>query len=153
MKRLTWWPQLWLGINYNWGIIIGNSSVNENIFVFEIILFYLGCIFWTIAYDTVYGFQDIEDDMKIGVKSTSIKFKKKPKIFLTTMYIVSFTFWTLSLFLLQKSFFNITFIMFLFFVILYNLFFLKIDNVKSCHSFFIKNSYFGLFVTLTLISI
>ena len=81
MKRITWWPQLWLGLNFNWGLLIGYYSVSDIKLNITIILFYTGSIFWTIAYDTIYGFQDIEDDIKIGVKSTSIKFRKNPKFF------------------------------------------------------------------------
>ena len=82
MKRFTYWPQLFLGITFNYGLLLGWTSVNGQISIIPII-FYLGAIFWTLGYDTVYGFQDIEDDEIIGVKSTSIKFKQNPKIFLS----------------------------------------------------------------------
>ena len=62
--------------------MVSYYSVSEISFNITIILFYIGSVFWTIAYDTIYGFQDIEDDMRIGIKSTSIKFRKNPKIFL-----------------------------------------------------------------------
>ena len=76
MKRFTYWPQLFLGLTFNWGIIMGWSSITNSI-NFEIILLYVAAIFWTLGYDTIYGAQDIRDDEIIGVKSTSIKFKKK----------------------------------------------------------------------------
>ena len=85
MKRLTYWPQLFLGITFNYGLLLGWTSVNEEISLIPII-FYFGAIFWTLGYDTIYGFQDIEDDEIIGVKSTSIKFKKNPIIFLSLCY-------------------------------------------------------------------
>ena len=78
MKRLTYWPQLFLGITFNYGLILGWTSINTEISIIPII-FYIGAIFWTLGYDTIYGFQDIRDDEIIGVKSTSIKFKKNPK--------------------------------------------------------------------------
>ena len=87
MKRFTYWPQLFLGITFNYGLLLGWTSINEEISLIPII-FYLGAIFWTLGYDTIYGFQDIEDDEIIGVKSTSIKFKKNPKIFLSTCYFI-----------------------------------------------------------------
>ena len=65
--------------------------MNENISFFPF-MFYLGAIFWTLGYDTIYGFQDIEDDEIIGVKSTSIKFKDNPKIFLSIFYFYLFFF-------------------------------------------------------------
>ena len=70
MKRLTYWPQLFLGITFNYGLLLGWTSVNGEISIIPIIL-YLGAIFWTLGYDTIYGFQDIEDDEIIGVKSKS----------------------------------------------------------------------------------
>ena len=80
MKRFTHWPQLFLGITFNYGLILGWTSVTSEISIAPIIL-YLGAIFWTLGYDTIYGFQDIKDDEIIGVKSTSIKFKNNPKKF------------------------------------------------------------------------
>ncbi|MDA9646393.1 4-hydroxybenzoate octaprenyltransferase, partial [Candidatus Pelagibacter sp.] len=73
MKRYTYWPQLFLGITFNYGIILGWASITNQIELFPIIL-YIGAIFWTLGFDTIYGYQDIKDDEIIGVKSTSIKF-------------------------------------------------------------------------------
>ena len=86
MKRFTYWPQLFLGITFNYGLILGWTSIVSEISIVPAIL-YLGAIFWTLGYDTIYGFQDIKDDEIIGVKSTSIKFKNKPKNFVTTCYV------------------------------------------------------------------
>ena len=71
MKRFTYWPQLYLGITFNYGIILGWTSINPEIDI-KPIIFYLGAIFWTLGYDTIYGFQDIKDDEIIGVKSLSL---------------------------------------------------------------------------------
>ena len=81
MKRFTYWPQLFLGITFNYGLILAWTSINETISIIPIV-FYTGAIFWTLGYDTIYGYQDIKDDEIIGVKSTSIKFKNNTKIFL-----------------------------------------------------------------------
>ena len=78
MKRITYWPQLFLGLTFNWGIIMGWTSITNNISIEPIIL-YLSAIFWTLGYDTIYGLQDIHDDEIIGIKSTSIKFKNNVK--------------------------------------------------------------------------
>ena len=85
MKRITYWPQLFLGLTFNWGIIMAWCSLTNEISYLPILL-YIGAIFWTLGYDTIYGFQDIKDDEIIGVKSTSIKFKKKPNILLISCY-------------------------------------------------------------------
>ncbi len=87
MKRITYWPQLFLGITFNYGLILAWVSVSNDISLVSI-AFYVGAIFWTLGYDTIYGFQDIKDDEIIGVKSTSIKFKNDPKKFLLFCYLV-----------------------------------------------------------------
>ena len=95
MKRITYWPQLFLGITFNYGLVLAWISISGEISIIPII-FYLGAIFWTLGYDTIYGFQDIKDDEIIGVKSTSIKFKNDPKKFLY----VSYCMFIISLFLI-----------------------------------------------------
>ena len=85
MKRYTYWPQLFLGITFNYGLILGWTCIKSGFDMIPII-FYFGAIFWTLGYDTIYGFQDIKDDEIIGLKSTSIKFKSNPLIFLITCY-------------------------------------------------------------------
>ena len=89
MKRYTYWPQLFLGITFNYGLILGWTSINPEV-LFIPIIFYLGAIFWTLGYDTIYGFQDIKDDEIIGLRSTSIKFKSNPYIFLHICYSIFF---------------------------------------------------------------
>jgi 4-hydroxybenzoate polyprenyltransferase len=87
MKRYTYWPQLFLGITFNYGLILGWVCIKNQIDIVALI-FYLGAIFWTLGFDTIYGYQDIKDDEIIGVKSTSIKFKKNPKLFLIICYLM-----------------------------------------------------------------
>ena len=81
MKRFTYWPQLFLGITFNYGLVLGWTAIQSEINLVASI-FYFGAIFWTLGFDTIYGYQDIKDDEIIGVKSTSIKFKQNPKLFL-----------------------------------------------------------------------
>ena len=95
MKRITYWPQLFLGVTFNYGLVLAWISISGEISIIPII-FYLGAIFWTLGYDTIYGFQDIKDDEIIGVKSTSIKFKNDPKKFL----FISYCMFIISLFLI-----------------------------------------------------
>ena len=75
MKRITYWPQLFLGLTFNWGLVMAWTAVNYSISL-DIIILYASAIFWTLGYDTIYGVQDMADDELIGLKSTSIKFKK-----------------------------------------------------------------------------
>ena len=88
MKRITYWPQLFLGITFNWGILMAWCAMGNDI-TSKICLVYLSAIFWTLGYDTIYGAQDMSDDEIIGVKSTSIKFKKNLKYFISGAYIIS----------------------------------------------------------------
>ena len=88
MKRYTYWPQLFLGITFNYGLILGWTAIKSEVELIPI-LFYMGAIFWTLGYDTIYGYQDIKDDEIIGLKSTSIKFKKNIKLFLSISYLIS----------------------------------------------------------------
>lgn len=88
LKRITYWPQLFLGLTFNWGIIMAWTAVTNNISL-EIIILYISAIFWTLGYDTIYGAQDLVDDEIIGIKSTSIKFKNNIKLFVGFCYFVS----------------------------------------------------------------
>ena len=146
MKRYTYWPQLFLGITFNYGLILGWTSINEEIDLIPI-LFYFGAIFWTLGYDTIYGYQDIKDDEIIGLKSTSIKFKSNPIIFLIICYSIFYLI-TLSMgFLMNLNnlfFFSLAFV---FLQIFYSqLKMLKIDDAKNCLKIFKSNNFLGLLV-------
>ena len=73
MKRITWWPQVWLGLTFNWAVLVAYAAKTGTI-NWPVLILYAGLIFWTVGYDTIYACQDIEDDMKIGVKSTARRF-------------------------------------------------------------------------------
>ena len=152
MKRYTYWPQLFLGITFNYGLILGWASIIGEISIASIV-FYLGAIFWTLGYDTVYGFQDIKDDEIIGVKSTSIKFKKNPKKFLLLCYLLFITSLIILGFLMN---FNYLFYIFLLIPITHLLFFqvykINFKNPKNCFEIFKSNNFLGL-VMLTNILI
>jgi 4-hydroxybenzoate polyprenyltransferase len=77
-KRFTNYPQVVLGIAFNFGVIMSALEISEKISV-SVLLLYFSAIIWTVIYDTIYAFQDIEDDLKTGVKSTAVKFSKSPK--------------------------------------------------------------------------
>ena len=146
MKRYTYWPQLFLGITFNYGLILGWTSIKEEIDLIPI-LFYFGAIFWTLGYDTIYGYQDIKDDEIIGLKSTSIKFKSNPIIFLIICYSIFYLI-TLSMgFLMNLNnlfFFPLAFVFLQIFY--FQLKILKIDNAKNCLKIFKSNNFLGLLV-------
>ena len=151
MKRFTWWPQLWLGICFNWGVLVGFSVYDYNLFNLELTLFYVGSVFFTIGYDTIYGFQDIKDDEKIGIKSTSIKFKSNAKLFLFIIYFIAFSFWISSLVLLHNSILTLAIFIFLCLLILIKVLLTNTKEPNECKKTFIYNSYFSLGVIFVLI--
>ena len=116
MKRFTYWPQLFLGITFNYGLIMAWVSLT-NEFSFYPLILYFGAIFWTLGYDTIYGFQDIKDDEIIGVKSTSIIFKKNPKLFLFLCYLIFYISIFLIGILMSYSIFYFFFLILIFFTI------------------------------------
>ena len=151
MKRFTWWPQLWLGICFNWGVLVGFSVYDYNLFNLELISFYIGSVFFTIGYDTIYGFQDIKDDEKIGIKSTSIKFKSNAKLFLFIIYFIAFSFWISSLVLLHNSILTVEIFIFLCLLILIKVLLTNTKEPNECKKTFIYNSYFSLSIMFLLI--
>ena len=151
MKRYTYWPQLFLGITFNYGLVLGWTSISEEINLIPII-FYIGAIFWTLGYDTIYGYQDIKDDEIIGLKSTSIKFKGKSKLFLFICYII-----LISSLILGGYLMNFNFIYFLFLLVpLTHLFIYQIrlfekDNPSICFRLFKSNNFFGLIILINIL--
>jgi len=151
MKRYTYWPQLFLGITFNYGLILGWVSIDNNISI-QIIIFYFGAIFWTLGFDTIYGFQDIKDDEIIGLKSTSIKFKSKPKLFLNFCYTVFF----ISLFLVGfimnlNKYYYLTLVIVGLHFFYFQVYKLKIERSESCLKIFKSNNLVGAIIFFSLI--
>ena len=152
MKRITYWPQLFLGFTFNWGIIMAWAAVNNDISL-EIILLYISAIFWTLGYDTIYGAQDISDDEIIGLKSTSIKFKKNINLFVAFMYLIT----TLSIVYLFKyeignNFFTLLFSLFVISLV-FQIFMFDKKKKESCLKMFKTNNLSGLILFLTILSL
>ena len=95
MKRITWWPQLFLGLNFNWGALIGWTAVTGSL-AWPAMLLYLGGIFWTLGYDTIYAHQDREDDARIGVKSSALALGPRTRPFLFVFYASATVLWALA---------------------------------------------------------
>ena len=147
MKRITYWPQLFLGVTFNWGIVMAWVAINNNI-TMEIIILYLSAIFWTLGYDTIYGTQDISDDEIIGLKSTSIKFKKNIKQFVTISYFITIlALITLFYDSIQLDVSNLFIFLFISSLI-YQIIIFKKNKPASCLQSFKLNNYSGLFLFL-----
>ena len=95
MKRITYWPQVFLGLNFNWGALIGWAAVTGAI-ASPPLLLYLGGVFWTIGYDTIYAHQDKEDDIRIGVKSSAIALGSRTRPWLFAFYGAALLLWAAS---------------------------------------------------------
>ena len=151
MKRITYWPQLFLGITFNYGLILGWLSIHGELSIIPLIM-YFGAIFWTLGYDTIYGFQDIKDDEIIGLKSTSIKFKNIPFVFLIICYLIFFLTIVITGIYLK---FNYIFFMSLV-LLFYHLFFRQISKLnikikKNCLEIFKSNNEIGLLIFISII--
>ena len=145
MKRITYWPQLFLGLTFNWGIVMASTATTNTVSI-EIIILYVSAIFWTLGYDTIYGAQDMSDDEIIGLKSTSIKFKKNIKLFVGICYLLSFALLTCIFY--NKIGFNLFTFLFLMFVLtlLSQLKIFDKNEPSSCLAAFKLNNLSGLFL-------
>ena len=151
MKRITYWPQLFLGLTFNWGIIMAWASIS-NILTIDIFMVYFAAIFWTLGYDTIYGVQDIVDDEIIGVKSTSIKFKFMLKKFVLVCYSISMLIFFIFFINNMKSlYFLIPFFAFSI-TLLYQI--LTFNKVKpnTCLNAFKINNFSGFYLFLTFLT-
>ena len=151
MKRFTYWPQLFLGLTFNWGVIMAWVSINNDISL-QIIFLYIAAIFWTLGYDTIYGAQDIADDEVIGLKSTSIKFKKKIKFFVCTSYLITSALLIILFFeKIGKNMFS--FLLLLFVVsLVYQVINFNKNAPKTCLKTFKFNNYSGLLLFLSFLA-
>ena len=151
MKRFTYWPQLFLGLTFNWGIIMAWAAINNNISIEPLIL-YLAAIFWTLGYDTIYGAQDMADDEIIGLKSTSIKFKNNIKIFVCISYLITSILLTYLFF--QNFGGNIFSILFLLFILslFFQIFKFDKNNPATCLFSFKINNLSGLLLFFTILA-
>ena len=151
MKRFTYWPQLFLGITFNYGLILGWTAIKGQIDIVPIML-YLGAIFWTLGYDTIYGYQDIKDDEIIGLKSTSIKFKNNPHKFLIICYSVFLLNLLITgLFMELNNLYYFVFVVIFIQMIYFQLIKLDVKSNKNCLTTFKSNNLLGLLVLFSLI--
>tara|TARA_Y100000590_G_scaffold363495_1_gene421196 strand:+ start:1664 stop:2530 length:867 start_codon:yes stop_codon:yes gene_type:complete len=151
MKRITYWPQFFLGLTFNWGIIMGWAAIANSISLEPIIL-YFAAIFWTLGYDTIYGLQDIHDDEIIGIKSTSIKFKNNVKLFVSTCYSLCVLFILILFFLMNIDKYFMLISIFFILSLAYQIKNFSIDKPETCLSSFKTNNLTGFLIFLFILS-
>ncbi len=157
-KRITWWPQIFLGLTFNWGVLVGYSACIEKLSISAFFL-YFGCIFWTLFYDTIYAIQDIKDDKLIGVKSTARLFGRYLKYWLIGFMICFLSLLILSIisiksdFDIYRLFILITGISIVFLHLMIQVINLDIKSTKSALTTFKSNRNTGFIIIITLIGI
>ncbi|UXN02971.1 4-hydroxybenzoate octaprenyltransferase [Bartonella sp. HY406] len=150
MKRITDWPQIVLGLAFNWGALMGWAAARGSL-DWPPILLYIGSVMWTIGYDTIYAHQDKEDDALVGVRSTARLFGDKTKLALTLLYSGMLIF-TLAAFLLAHIP-SLAFVGLLlaFIHMIYQIRVLDIDDHQQCLKLFLSNSFLGFLIFAGLI--
>ena len=151
MKRFTYWPQLFLGITVNYGLILGWTAIQNQIDILPI-LFYLGAIFWTLGYDTIYGFQDIKDDEIIGLKSASIKFKDNAKSFIFLCYLIlSISLFIIGYLINSNLFFYFFMILPISHIFLFQIYKFNPKNPDMCLEIFKSNNLLGILIFINIL--
>ncbi len=149
-KRYTNYPQLVLGFTFNWGVLLADAVMNRSISTNSILL-YIACILWTLAYDTIYSYQDYEDDKKANVKSLPMILGSKPHLLINSTYVAMFF---IILYLALTNGFSVYFyILFLPMVcgLFYQLSKLSYKSARQCGIFFKYNVYFGVFLWIAFL--
>ena len=150
MKRYTHWPQLILGIAFSWGVIIVSFQFYHTI-TFKHALLYIGCIFWTLAYDTIYAYQDRKDDIINNIKSTAVLFDKKGRLYVKFFYLMFFLIIGYLSWDPVNSFYSLIVIIMLIFVMNYLLNKWDPVSVNNTNYYFNFNNIVGLFCFLFLL--
>ena len=150
MKRITHWPQIWLGLTFNWGIFVGYSIHEDTYFTWEVCFLYIAAIFWTLGYDTIYACQDKEDDKKINVKSTALRLGKFVRLWVAIFYGVFFSILAYIFTFMQSYFLWIPYAL----ALLITVYLLKIfqgDHSNINNQLFIHNRSIGLLIFFSLL--
>ena len=151
MKRITWWPQVFLGITFNWGALLGWMSVSNNFSSVYPLFLYIACIFWTIGYDTIYAHQDKVDDLLLNLKSSAIKLGENTKYAMLIFYSIFFIIFAVILLNLSNSLIIHIAILSLLVHLVSQIIYLDIDNSERCLKIFKSNNLLGIQISFFLI--
>ena len=151
MKRITWWPQVFLGITFNWGALLGWLSLSNDFSSIYPIMLYLACIFWTVGYDTIYAHQDKDDDFLLNLKSSAIKLGQNTKYALLIFYAIFFMIFAVILLSLNNSLIIHLAILSLLIHLVSQIIYLDVDNSDRCLKIFKSNNLLGLQISFFLI--
>lgn len=150
MKRWTWWPQLFLGITFNWGALVGWLVLKPYIEL-PAILLYAGGIFWTLGYDTIYAHQDTKDDAEIGVKSLALHLGKHTLSCVTFFYLCASLCWLTAGWVANYDMIYTAAVMLIFMLLLKQVCAVDLSDTKSCQTAFIANRKIGAWLFIACI--
>ncbi len=149
MKRISWWPQLFLGLTFNWGALVGWVAVRGEV-EWPALLLYAGCVLWTLGYDTIYAHQDKLDDARIGIKSTALRLGNHTRSFVTACYLLSFASWALLAAATVTQLWQWVWLLPVALHLGWQVTTLEIDSPQNCLRRFRSNSQLGLVLALAL---
>lgn len=104
MKRITWWPQTWLGMVFSWGALVGWLAISPE-YSHAMIALYIGSIFWVIGFDTIYALQDLEDDAMVGIRSSALRLGDNVRFGILVFYALALTGWAAAIWLVRPDLF------------------------------------------------
>ena len=144
MKRITYWPQLILGLIFNWGVLLVSIEFYNEIRL-DLLLLYCACVVWTLAYDTIYAYQDREGDIENNIKSTAVLFGINGHKFVLIFYLVFFLILGFLGYKSSGSFLSLAVIIAFIFVMIFHLKKWRLDSRSSSNYYFKFNNFIGLF--------
>lgn len=142
MKRISWWPQLFLGLTFNWGALMGWAAVRGTVEL-PALLLYAGGVFWTLGYDTIYAHQDKNDDARIGVKSTALRLGMKTKRAVGAFYLLATLLWGLAAWTSDSGMAAYVFLALTGLHFLWQIRSVNLDDPASCRRIFVSNIKLG----------
>lgn len=150
MKRISWWPQLVLGLTFNWGALMGWVAVRGEV-EWPAIMLYIAGLFWTLGYDTIYGHQDKEDDARIGIKSTALRLGEHTKVAIALFYTLMIACIAIAMHYDSISPWRLFFLAAVALHCAWQVYCLDIDTPQICRKIFLSNSITGALIWLSLL--
>jgi len=155
MKRITWWPQAWLGMVFSWGALVAWLSINpllQSYNIYPMVALYVGSIFWVVGFDTIYAMQDREDDALVGIRSSALKLGTKLRFGVTILYMLAICFWAISFWQIRPHFLVLLALLPAGIHLIWQIITLKDDGEDALHKFR-SNRFTGLLIFFACLTI
>ena len=148
MKRITWWPQAWLGLVFSWGALVGWLAIDPA-FQWAMVLLYAGSIFWVIGYDTIYALQDREDDALVGIRSSALRLGENVRFGVLVFYLAALASWSAAFWLVRPQWLGLLALVPMALHLLWQVMTLKSADGDDALAKFRSNRFAGLLMFLT----